>query len=158
MNSFIGTIHAKTDAKGRVFVPASFRKTLQSTGDSCLILRKDIHQNCLVLHPEKAWEEELNKLQERLNDWGDEESLQTFRMISTLVEVVELDSNGRILIPKKYLQSANISNAVCFVGMNKFIEIWSADQLDKVIMNSDDLKSHVRKFLSNSRRTSENPD
>jgi len=159
MNAFIGTIHAKTDEKGRVFVPALFRKILQSTGDSCLILRKDIHQNCLVLHPEKTWEEELNKLQERLlDDWSDEGKQQTFRMIATKVDVVELDSNGRILIPKKFLNDANISNSVCFVGMNKFIEIWSSDQLDKVMMNSDDLKSHVRKFLSNSRRTNEKND
>lgn len=157
MNAFIGAIHAKTDDKGRVFIPATFRKILQSMEESCLVLRKDIHQDCLVLHPEKTWEDELNKLQEQLEDWSDEGKQHTFRLISALVEPVELDSNGRILIPKKYLQMAKISNAVCFVGMNRSIEIWNPDQLTKVMSSADDLKSHVRKYLSNSRRTNEKP-
>jgi len=154
MNAFIGTIHAKTDVKGRVFLPASFRKVLQSIGDSSLILRKNIYQNCLDLYPESAWVQELDKFQTELYDWGDEKRQETLLSLS-LVDVLELDSNGRILIPKKLLQSVNISNSVCFVGMNKFIKIWSADQLNKVIMDSEDLKSHVRKFLSNSRRAEE---
>jgi len=158
MNSFIGTIHAKTDAKGRVFVPASFRKILQSLGESSLILRKDIHQDCLVLHPEKHWEDEFNKLEEQLNEWGDEIRQQTLRAISASLEPVELDSNGRLLISKKHLQMAKISNAVCFVGMNKYIEIWSPDQFTKVMMSTDDLKIHVRRFLSNSRKTNEKSD
>jgi len=156
MNIFTGTIHAKTDVKGRVFVPATFRKILQSMGGEGLILRKDIHQSCLALYPEKVWEEVLNKRQEELDDWGDEDRLQTFRMISAFTEPVDLDSSGRILIPKKYLQAAKISNTVCFVGMNKYIEIWNPDQFTKVMLSADDLKSNVRKFLSNSRRANEN--
>jgi len=158
MDAFIGKVQAKTDAKGRVFIPANFRKILQSIEETRLILRKDIHQDCIVIHPKKIWEEELNKLEERLNDWGDEESINTYRMISAFVEDVELDSNGRILIPKNYLQAAKISDTVCFVGMNKCIEVWNPDQFIKVMMTSDNFKSNVRKFLSNSRRTSEKND
>ena len=155
MNVFIGTIHAKTDVKGRVVIPATFRKILQTSGESCLILRKDIHQDCLVLHPENTWEDELNKLQEQLDDWGNGDKQHTLRMISASVEIVEMDSAGRILIPKKYLQGAKISNSVCFVGMNKCIEIWNPDQFDKAMMSADDLKSHVRKFLSKTKKSNE---
>ena len=156
MDAFVGKVQAKTDAKGRVFIPANFRKILQSVEESCLIMRNDIHQDCIVLHPKKLWEEELNKLEERLNDWGDDESQNTYRMISAFVEEVELDSSGRILIPRNFLQSAKISDTVCFVGMNKSIEIWNPDQFMKIMMSSDKLKGNVRKFLSNSRRTNEN--
>jgi len=156
MDAFTGTIHAKTDVKGRVFVPASFRKILQSFEGSGLRLRKDIHQDCLVLYPEKIWKDELNMLQEKLDDWGDERSKNTYRMITAFVEALELDSSGRILIPKKYLQAAKISNAVCFVGMNNYIEIWNPDQFAKIMMSSDELKVHVRKYLSKSKRTNEN--
>ncbi|MCL2652024.1 MAG: MraZ N-terminal domain containing protein, partial [Candidatus Azobacteroides sp.] len=45
MDVFTGTIHAKTDVKGRVFLPASFRKILQSFEGAGLKLRKDIHQD-----------------------------------------------------------------------------------------------------------------
>jgi MraZ protein len=146
MDVFIGTIDAKTDVKGRVFVPATFRKTLQSAGETRLILRKDVYQDCLVLYPEKTWKTELNKLRERLNEW-DEEEQHLFRQFSWLVESLELDSNGRILIPKKYLFMANISNTVCFVGMNQTIELWNPDQLVQSMLSADDLKSRVKKFL-----------
>jgi len=157
MDSFTGNIHAKTDAKGRVFVPASFRKILQSSEESFLVLRKDIYKDCLVLCLKSTWKEKLDDLRQQLNEW-DEEEQDLYRTISALVENVELDSNGRLLISRKYLQMAKITNAVCFVGMNKFIEIWNPDQLTKAIISGEDLKSHVRKFLSNSRRTNEKPD
>ena len=146
MDAFIGTVNAKTDVKGRVFVPASFRKILQLSGESRLILRKDVYQDCLVLSPEKIWKDELNALQERLNKW-DEEEQHLFRQFSWLVETLELDSTGRILIPKKYLQMANISNTVCFVGMNHTIELWNPDLLAKSMMSVEDLKSRVKQFL-----------
>jgi len=146
MDSFIGTIDARTDAKGRVFVPAFFRKILQSSGESCLILRKDIYKNCLLLYPEKTWVDELNRLRARLNEW-DEEEQELFRQFSWLVERLELDSNGRILIPKKYLQIANISNNVCFLGMNTFIELWNPDQLAKSMLSAEDLKRRTNKLL-----------
>ena len=56
---FLGNIEAKTDAKGRVFLPATFRKVLQTGGEETLMMRKDVHQRCLVLYPEaygtKEW-------------------------------------------------------------------------------------------------------
>ena len=156
MDAFIGTVNAKTDVKGRVFVPASFRKILQLSEESRLILRKDVYQDCLVLAPEKIWKEELNALQERLNKW-DEEEQHLFRQFSWLVEILELDSTGRILIPKKYLQMANISNTVCFVGMNHFIELWNPDQLAKSMMSAEDLKSRVKQFLG-SKTVNNKPD
>jgi len=154
MNAFTGTIHAKTDVKGRVFIPASFRKILQSSDESRLVLRKDVYKDCLVLCIESAWEEKLDTLRQQLNEWDEEED-NLYRMISASVETVELDSSGRILIPKKYLHAAKISNAVCFIGKNKSIEIWNPDQFTKVMMSADDLKSNVRKFLSKSRSTNE---
>ena len=45
---FLGNSEAKTDAKGRVFLPAVFRKQLQAASQECLILRKDTYQDCLV--------------------------------------------------------------------------------------------------------------
>ena len=41
---FLGNIEAKADAKGRVFLPAVFRKVLQASGEEHLIMRKDVFQ------------------------------------------------------------------------------------------------------------------
>ena len=52
MIQFLGNIEAKADAKGRVFIPATFRKQLQAASEERLVLRKDVYQDCLVLYPE----------------------------------------------------------------------------------------------------------
>ena len=50
MIQFLGNIEAKADAKGRVFIPATFRKQLQAASEERLVLRKDVYQDCLVLY------------------------------------------------------------------------------------------------------------
>ena len=67
---FLGTIDSKTDAKGRAFLPASFRKVLSTAGAERLVLRKDIFQPCLVLYPESVWNQMLDSLRARLNRWN----------------------------------------------------------------------------------------
>ncbi len=97
MLQFLGNIEAKIDAKARIFVPAAFRKILQSADQNTLILRKDIFQNCLVLYPLQVWEEEVAKLRSRLNRW-DREQQALFRQFVVDAERLEMDTNGRILI------------------------------------------------------------
>ena len=45
---FLGNIEAKTDAKGRAFLPSVFRKVLQASGEENLVLRRDVFQPCLT--------------------------------------------------------------------------------------------------------------
>ena len=58
MIRFLGNIEAKADTKGRVFIPAIFRKQLQAASEERLIMRKDVFQDCLTLYPESVWNEE----------------------------------------------------------------------------------------------------
>ena len=62
MIQFLGNIEAKADAKGRVFIPATFRKQLQAASEERLVLRKDVYQDCLVLYPESVWFATQNQL------------------------------------------------------------------------------------------------
>ena len=73
MLQFLGNIEAKADAKGRIFVPAAFRKRLQGANEEFLVLRKDIFQDCLVLYPGTVWENEIETLRARLNKWNKEQ-------------------------------------------------------------------------------------
>lgn len=47
---FLGNIEAKADDKGRVFLPAQFRKALLTAGDETLVVRMDVFQSCLVIY------------------------------------------------------------------------------------------------------------
>ncbi|MDR2056960.1 MAG: cell division/cell wall cluster transcriptional repressor MraZ [Dysgonamonadaceae bacterium] len=146
MDRFIGNIDAKADAKGRVFVPAAFRKILQAAGNTQLILRKDIYQECLVLYPADAWNTELDLLRSRLNKY-DEEQQQTFRQFVWESETLDMDANGRILIPKRYLQAAHIGAEIRFIGMNDTIEIWNRSNAEKPLMDAGTFRTNIRKFL-----------
>ena len=115
MIRFLGNIEAKADAKGRVFIPAQFRRQLQSGSEDKLIMRKDVFQDCLVLYPEEVWNEELDELRQRLNKWNANHQL-IFRQFVSDVEIITMDGNGRILIPKRYLQITGIPQNAAWQG------------------------------------------
>ena len=131
---FLGNSEAKTDAKGRVFLPSMFRKQLQAATEECLIMRKDTYQDCLVLYPESVLNEQMNDLRNRLNRWNAKHQM-LFRQFVADVEIVTLDSNGRFLIPKRYLKLANIGQDVRFIGMDDTIEIWAKEALEQPFMD-----------------------
>ena len=137
---FIGTIPAKADNKGRVFMPAIFRRALleerTSTADLRLIMRKDIFEDCLVIYPEEEWYRRLDQQRERLGVWNRREQA-VMRKYLTDAEWVTLDNNGRMLIPKRYMQMAGIEAEVTFVGMDSTIEIWSTPRLARHTDNND---------------------
>jgi MraZ protein len=145
---FLGNIEARMDAKARVFVPASFRKILQSAGQNELILRKDIFQNCLVLYPLSVWEEELGRLRSRLNRW-DKAQQQLFRRFVVDAERLEMDAGGRILIPRRCQQMIGIESEIRFLGVDNTIEIWTKDGLDKALtLSDDDFGSEMQRLMN----------
>ena len=143
---FLGNSEAKTDAKGRIFLPAIFRKQLQAAAEECLIMRKDTYQNCLVLYPESAWNTQMNELRSRLNNWNPKHQM-IFRQFVSDVEIITLDSNGRFLIPKRYLKIANIEQDVRIIGMDDTIEIWSKEVADKPFMSPEDFGRELEAIM-----------
>ena len=147
---FLGNSEAKTDTKGRVFLPAIFRKQLQADAEECLIMRKDTYQNCLVLYPESAWNEQMNELRGRLNRW-DPKHQMIFRQFVSDVEIINLDANGRFLIPKRYLKLANIEQDVRFIGMDTTIEIWAKEIADKPFLSAEDFEQGLKEIMGTNR-------
>ncbi len=133
---FIGTIEAKTDAKGRAFLPAAFRKVIQSSGEEMLVLRKDVFQPCLVMYPESVWNEQMDALRGRLNRWNPQHQ-QIFRQFVSDAEMVTLDSNGRFLIPKRFQKMLGTGPDIRFVGMGDTIELWNNECADRARMDAE---------------------
>lgn len=147
MIRFLGNIEAKTDNKGRVFIPATFRKQLAEAAENCLVLRKDVFQDCLVLYPESVWFDTQNQLRQRLNKWSAREQA-IFRQFVSDAEIVTPDGNGRILLPKRYLQMAGIQNEVRFIGMDDTIEIWAKERADQPFMEPEAFSTALEEALS----------
>ncbi|MEG1580531.1 MAG: division/cell wall cluster transcriptional repressor MraZ [Bacteroidaceae bacterium] len=144
---FVGTIEAKVDAKGRLFCPAVFRKVLQSFGEKELVLAKDAFQSCLVLYPMSVWDERVDALRAKLNLW-DAKHQMVFRQFVSDVEVVCLDSTGRLLVSKRYIHLAAIEQEVTFVGMDNTIEIWAKREKEVSFMDADRFASELQHLMS----------
>lgn len=144
---FLGNVEAKTDAKGRAFLPAVFRKVLSASGEETLVLRKDVFQSCLVLYPESVWNERLDMLKAQLKPWKPVHQ-QMFRQFVSEAEVVTLDGNGRFLISKRLQRAAGISQDLQFIGMDDTIEIWSPQDLQKTLRSDEAFGEEFEKIMN----------
>ena len=144
---FLGNIEAKTDTKGRAFLPATFRKILQVSGEDNLVLRKDVFQPCLVIYPESVWNAQLDELRSKLSRWNAREQ-QIYRAFIADAVQLSLDGNGRFLIPKRLLKLANIDQAIRFVGMGDTIEIWSSQGEEKSFMDQEEFSQALEEIMS----------
>lgn len=147
MLSFLGNIEAKLDNKGRVAVPAQFRKMLQASGTESLVLRKDIFQDCLTLYPSEVWDKNIAELRARLNKWNDRHQ-QLFRRFVFDAERVEPDASGRILIPKRYIQMIGISSDIRFLGVDDIIEIWPKESPEKPMMTPEEFSREIQALMT----------
>ena len=166
---FIGTTEAKVDSKGRVFLPAMFRRVIASSlenngeegvkdktgsaevknssgGEMSLIMRKDLFEDCLVLYTEQTWEQRMNELTSRLSVWSRHDQALK-RRFSADAEWLTLDNNGRMLLPKRYLKMAGIEGEVTFIGMDDTIEIWASSKL-KEHQESEDFAAEIEKVMT----------
>ncbi len=129
---FLGNIEAKVDSKGRAFLPSIFRKVLNTSCETSIIMKKDIFQPCLVLYTESVWNNMLSTLRQHLNRWSNKDQM-IFRQFISDVEIISLDVSGRFLIPKRYLKMAHIEQQIKFIGMDDCIEIWNNDNTNSFI-------------------------
>ena len=144
---FTGNIDAKVDEKGRVFVPSSFRKILQREKEQGLILRRDIFQRCLILYPAEVWDEQVDAITAKTNMF-DRNGRNALRQFVAGAEAVSLDSGGRILIPKRYLEEAGIKNDVRFIGMDNTIEIWNRQDAEDLRNQPEALADCLEKMMN----------
>ena len=110
MNYLIGTYECKIDVKGRLLIPSAFKKQLAPVVTKGFVLKRAVFQNCLELYPVNQWEElitkvnSLNRFKKKNNDF--------IRRFTAGVKFVELDGNGRLLIPKDLIEFSNITKEV----------------------------------------------
>lgn len=133
---FVGTIDAKLDVKGRVFLPSDFRKQLAGS-DQQLVLKRDAYQPCLVLYPYSVWNAEVDALRARLNRWDPRQAM-VFRQFMANVEMVTLDSNGRFIVQRQLIEELGITNReVRFIGVDDRIEVWSKTKMEQQFLDND---------------------
>ncbi len=113
-----GTYEHGVDAKGRLFIPAKLREELGVT--FYLAMGVDA---CLAIYPQETW----NRFTEKFASLPMSQS-KAMRPLFANAAKCEPDAQGRIVIPQKLRQYANLSKDVVIIGVNDRAEIWSAEQ------------------------------
>lgn len=122
---FRGCAYLSLDAKGRLAIPAKQRERLLAAGDSNLILTVD-RSRCLLLFPLPNWE----VIEREFADLPafDEAAQQLRRLYVGNAEDVEMDGQGRILLPQHLRRFASLDKRVALVGQGVKFEIWDEQQ------------------------------
>lgn len=108
------------DGKGRMFIPAKYREKLGSMVYLCM----GVDMNLYIMTVED-WEAYRDRLLEVVSETDDRDLLRYFFGYTTDVQV---DSQGRILIPASYMEFAGLTDAAVIVGCGKRAEIWAPDR------------------------------
>ncbi len=122
---FRGLTAINIDSKGRMVIPTRYRDALLNglgTSSFPIVVTIDPEFSCLLLYPMKEWEIIETKLQ----------GLSSFNQVSRRIQrlllghatELELDANGRILLPPLLREYAALKKEVVLVGQGKKFEIW----------------------------------
>ncbi|WP_242202260.1 division/cell wall cluster transcriptional repressor MraZ [Aestuariivivens insulae] len=134
MDSLIGTYECKVDAKGRLMMPVALKKQLTPVLQEGFVLRRSVFQKCLELYPMQEWQNlmqkvnKLNRFKKKNNDF--------IRRFTAGVKMVEVDVNGRLLIPKDLTVFANISKHIVVASAINIVEIWDKDLYEQAISDA----------------------
>lgn len=136
MINLIGTYECKADAKGRLMLPASYKKQLNDVLTKGFILKRSVFQPCLELYPKKEWDilmqkmNKLNRFKKKNNDF--------IRRFTAGVKEIEVDTTGRILIPKDLTAFAGINKELVLSSAINIIEIWDKNRYEQAIEEATD--------------------
>jgi MraZ protein len=145
VHSLIGTYNCKVDAKGRMMIPSGMKKQLLPILDDGFVLRRSVFQPCLELYPMAEWQllmqkmNKLNRFKKKNNDF--------IRRFSAGARIIEVDGNGRLLIPKDLTVFASISKDIVISPSINIIEIWDKalyeQSIDDAALDFADLAEEV---------------
>ncbi|MBN2669707.1 MAG: cell division/cell wall cluster transcriptional repressor MraZ [Bacteroidales bacterium] len=130
MSSFIGDYICKVDAKGRIVLPASFKKQLDEAANDTFVIKKDIYEDCLVLHPKDEWQRMVDLLRQKLNPYNKTHKQFLRGFFMDTAELV-LDSQNRLTIPKNILAKITWKQNLKLVAQDDKIEVWNPETYQK---------------------------
>ena len=138
MAGFIGKEQHAIDEKGRLMIPARFRKRLASVQDDrsrdskqVLFYVMKAIDGSLELYEPHVWEEKEQSLS-ALSDFNPDERMLKTLMYESL-EGVEMDRQGRIALPREFMLHAGITKDVIIIGANVKMILWSPESLKAVL-------------------------
>jgi len=145
---FLGTSTLTLDSKGRIAIPARYRKQLEELCEGKVVISLNPLDKCLIIYPYGEWLECERKMDEVKDQSVQFRKYQ--RLIYSFTNDVEMDSSGRILIPQQSRSKVGLEKNVVLIGHGKKFELWSEESWLRV--SEDDSEELVKSLGSRSER------
>jgi MraZ protein len=123
---FRGINAINADDKGRLSIPSRYRERLVDTAQGHLVLTIDTESPCLLLYPLAAWEEIEAKI-EALPSFN-KGARRIQRLLLGHATEVDMDGQGRILLPPLLREYASLDKKVILLGQGKKFELWNEEK------------------------------
>ena len=122
---FKGIHNINLDGKGRLTIPTKYRNTISDQSNGNMVVTIDSEEKCLLLYPTTIF----SNIEKKINDLPSftKNTRRIQRLLIGHAEDLELDSSGRILLPKPLRLVAEMSKKVTLIGQGQKFEIWSDD-------------------------------
>lgn len=147
MISFLGEYESTIDTKGRFLLPAAFKKQLPKDDEGQFVINRGF-EKCLTLYPLQAWKPIFANIS-KLNDF--DPKVRSFRRIFLNgASPVDMDSAGRILLPKNLMEHANLEKDIVLVSALNKIEIWDKKTYDQLFdsVSSEDFSKIAEEVMN----------
>jgi MraZ protein len=131
---FIGEYEdVPVDPKGRLIVPSAFRRTLPMGVSTFVVARW--FEGCLAVYDPNGWKRVMRQLQGM--DGGQRQSRQLIRALAGRATEVRIDRQGRILIPRKYLNMVDVTDRATIIGAVNRFEVWNPERCAGYLSEAD---------------------
>lgn len=131
MPAFSGKYYYTIDPKGRIIIPAPFREIISSNYNPKLYVVNAAFDKCLHIYPQEEW----NRLEEKVRQLPRmlEEVRFFMRRVIASAQEVEMDKQGRILIPAAHREDAALNSDIVMVGLIEKIELWDKKEWEVAV-------------------------
>ena len=149
MTNLIGEYECKVDAMGRLLVPSALRKQFSAEAEGVLFVKRGI-ESCLEIYQKHDWERVSHQVAS-LNQFVKKNRLFARKFISGVTQM-ELDSVGRILLPKSMLDYAGVGKELVLFCYGDKIEVWSKENYEAELnMSADDFSDLAEDVMGDSK-------
>jgi MraZ protein len=145
---FVGDHTHAVDTKKRVAIPSSFRRNFPTGTEDKLVLLRGAN-GCIEGHVRPEWRLHVTRL--RNLDLYNEQDLMLRRLWLPGATEVDLDVQGRALLPRRLIEVAGITGAARFIGLGPFFEIWNPERFDEYVVQNSRLYDELIKRLDGRR-------
>ena len=134
MAAFRGSYSHTIDHKGRVSIPAKYRRQLSGDADETFVVLRGL-ESCIALYPA----DEFRHLDERLRarSFSDEATRRYQRMMLVDSRDETLDAQGRVALPPRLIAHAQLTKDVLVVGLLDHLELWNPELFETYLQSSD---------------------